>query len=616
MNRLKPLFKKLAIVFGAFACLILLPCLYLSVRQDAEYPIYQNPLYIFVSVRGLGLLCLTLFAVCFALSGWDHFLRRLTPPLKKIALGIGILIAVLMVFFLEENIRGRIALRSYERQLRTQGEKLTLAEFDLPKPLKDGNGVAALMALTNQLDALRNDCPFDPGSIVSRVRLVGLGQAVVCCQQPDLGVNRRGLAAAGRGRRGRDFEEAETIATAFVPVKADWADLDGLVARASNVLEQIQQASARPASSVEIDYAQGFDVRVPHLQPIRSAANWLGLAALDHLYRRNFEAATQNIVAIAGLSQFGRDERLVISQVRRWQCGMTGLNLTWEALQLSGWTDEQLSKLEQAWRESSVIQHTSSVLEMERLFYRHGFERARQLPWWTALRSCLFDRGRGDSPPADFGEFVSDLQGGLHAVAWRLAWLDQDELRFLRRYQLMLGRARTAIANRDWSAFGPSDKEFPYARSFYDRRRFLLSDAYTPSIELILSRVFGFETQREMTIAAIGIKRYQLRTGKLPSDLTVLMPEYLPQLPHDWMDGKPLRYRANPDGTFTLYSVGLDGRDDDGDSIPSERKRAFSIWNGRDAVWPMPASEEDISAFERQTKQILNAGRRGLRSGK
>ena len=54
---------------------------------------------------------------------------------------------------LDARCRGRIALRSYIGRLRTQGEKLTLAEIELPKPPKDGNGPAALMALTNQFDA-------------------------------------------------------------------------------------------------------------------------------------------------------------------------------------------------------------------------------------------------------------------------------------------------------------------------------------------------------------------------------------------------------------------------------------------------------------------------------
>jgi len=115
-----------------------------------------------------------------------------------------------------------------------------------------------------------------------------------------------------------------------------------------------------------------------------------------------------------------------------------------------------------------------------------------------------------------------------------------------------------------------------------------------PSFELALRGEFEYETQREMTVAAIAIQRYELRTGGLPSDLGTLVPEYLSELPHDWMSGKPLRYHTNPDGTFTLYSVGTDGIDDGGDPTPRVGRLAFSIWNECDAVWPMPATAADI----------------------
>ena len=42
------------------------------------------------------------------------------------------------------------------------------------------------------------------------------------------------------------------------------------------------------------------------------------------------------------------------------------------------------------------------------------------------------------------------------------------------------------------------------------------------------------------------------------------MPEFVPKVPLDPVDGQPLRYRRNADGTFLLYSVGENGKDDGG----------------------------------------------------
>jgi hypothetical protein len=107
------------------------------------------------------------------------------------------------------------------------------------------------------------------------------------------------------------------------------------------------------------------------------------------------------------------------------------------------------------------------------------------------------------------------------------------------------------------------------------------------------------ETLRELTVAAIALKRHELRHGRPAPNLAALVPEFLTELPRDYMDGKPLRYRLNPDGGFLLYSVGQDGHDDGGDATPARMNvTIFNLQNGRDLVWPAPASAEEIAAEE------------------
>jgi hypothetical protein len=80
-------------------------------------------------------------------------------------------------------------------------------------------------------------------------------------------------------------------------------------------------------------------------------------------------------------------------------------------------------------------------------------------------------------------------------------------------------------------------------------------------------------------VTAIALKRYQLRHGNYPTDLSMLVPEFLSTVPRDPVDGKLLRYRLNPDGTFLLYSVGEDGKDDGGDaSLPKSINGSNFYW--------------------------------------
>ncbi len=67
------------------------------------------------------------------------------------------------------------------------------------------------------------------------------------------------------------------------------------------------------------------------------------------------------------------------------------------------------------------------------------------------------------------------------------------------------------------------------------------------------------------------------------------------------MDGQPIKYRLNGDGTFALYSVGDDGRDDGGDlSLQPEKTRLRVLWDRKDYVWPAPATPEEVAEYRRQ----------------
>ena len=77
------------------------------------------------------------------------------------------------------------------------------------------------------------------------------------------------------------------------------------------------------------------------------------------------------------------------------------------------------------------------------------------------------------------------------------------------------------------------------------------------------------DSRRTMGRILVATARYRLdHDGKLPPDLVALVPAYLPAMPLDAVDGKPIRYDAR---TGMLWSVGLDGVDAPGESDHSSR---------------------------------------------
>jgi hypothetical protein len=59
----------------------------------------------------------------------------------------------------------------------------------------------------------------------------------------------------------------------------------------------------------------------------------------------------------------------------------------------------------------------------------------------------------------------------------------------------------------------------------------------------------------------IACKRYERKYGNLPETLEKLVPEFIPVVPTDPFDGKPMRYSREQ---RLIWSVGLDGQDNDG----------------------------------------------------
>jgi hypothetical protein len=89
---------------------------------------------------------------------------------------------------------------------------------------------------------------------------------------------------------------------------------------------------------------------------------------------------------------------------------------------------------------------------------------------------------------------------------------------------------------------------------------------------------------------ACALERYRLANGKLPENLDLLLPHFSDSVPHDVIDGKPLRYQLKPDGTYLLYSVGWNETDDGGQIAWNRKKKDASVdLTQGDWVWKLPA---------------------------
>ncbi|MCW3054952.1 MAG: hypothetical protein JWN14_4122, partial [Chthonomonadales bacterium] len=94
------------------------------------------------------------------------------------------------------------------------------------------------------------------------------------------------------------------------------------------------------------------------------------------------------------------------------------------------------------------------------------------------------------------------------------------------------------------------------------------------------------ETQNGLLLVMLALRAFQLEHGHYPASLTELAPTYLKKLPNDpFAAQETYKYILNGN-TYTLYSVGPDGKDDGGKAIDDTRQANSGNPNARYFVYP------------------------------
>jgi len=507
-------------------------------------------------------------------------------------IGVLALVGLATLTITLHNYRAGRALRLYKAALIAAGETLTIEELTpvaTPEARSAGNDLvqAAWRLRTGLL--VPNNAPRAMG-------FVSAGKASIGSRQPD-------IRGPGRGTN-------------------SWEDLAEDLKANGPALEQIREALKSSQFDMNLNYKMGFNLLLPHLAKLKGVAQWLSAATLNDLHTQQLDEAGADLNALLSLSNALRDERLIISQLVRIAITAIAIAPTWEALQTQGWTDAQLAGFQQAWEVLEFSRPMEQALAMERAMGIETFDRLRGSG--TEFRQMFganytggTSGSSGSVAPTNLAEMpdfalewskdhLSSLNLFAQETAWRRLWSYDDELRYLETLQVMVEvprRARSTgsfVSARSW---GTNEYQRVWQREDYGSVKYLLSGQVAAALERASAKAARIEAQRELVVTAIAIERFRLRRGKLPPDLSALVPEFLSKPPIDPMDGRLARYRAREDGTFLLYSVGEDGKDDGGDPVPipvptSPTSQNYYFGNGRDIVWPMPATAEDLAEVE------------------
>ena len=118
----------------------------------------------------------------------------------------------------------------------------------------------------------------------------------------------------------------------------------------------------------------------------------------------------------------------------------------------------------------------------------------------------------------------------------------------------------------------------------------ILKKRFRPLLRLLSGNFPGLNRRELWSIAWIrtvvttfAVERFRLKYGQRPADTAALVPEFLPEVPQDPIDEKPLRYRREANG-YVVYSIGANGRDDGGRLGPAEDENSSATAAGNQGI--------------------------------
>lgn len=395
-----------------------------------------------------------------------------------------------------------------------------------------------------------------------------------------------------------------------------WDDLQTSLDQNTQALDLLQKLNERPRMNFNLPYQKGFYdggfFKNLHFAELRNAATLLNTAAMMDLHQRNTEAALKKIHSALLLADALKDQRLIISELVRIAVLTITHTTTWEFLQSNQATDPQLASLQASW------EHVDCLLShKESLLMEVACDNSMLETWRNSISEMKKALGIEQSAKISFGIIDSNepnlsdrLKLSSQIFLWRYWWSYTDELRSLRGNEALVDSANEIITNGAFVAavskqearldsLGINQLRDSISGIFSEDTDFhSLSSSSVQTLAGVVGRTARAETMKRMTVTAIALKRYHLKYGAYPEQLSQLAPEFLKTPPLDPADGKPLRYQLKPNGTILLYSIGEDGVDNGGNPEPLDKKTTSFNWQrSRDWVWPQPASSEEITAW-------------------
>ncbi len=323
-------------------------------------------------------------------------------------------------------------------------------------------------------------------------------------------------------------------------------DVESLLAKYAREMDVLHEAASMGGKArYNVKFEEGFVAILPHAQELRTVCRMLCLESYVHAHQGDAHRAAESIHAGLLAAMSLENEPIPVSQV---VCAAY-IRLMTDTLQ------ELLPNTDFSDKDLAMLQDTVRQYDARRSL-RRGLAGVRALAIITFQEPAAADQ---------FAKFDRRQKWLLSALGERTGDLT--------RYLELMDKVMAAV-ERPWpeaiaSASAVSDEaELISEANLVDHLRYALTSSSFTAHDKFFESLAETEARLRVTDALLAAARHHKRHGRLPSQATDMVPEFLDEIPQDSFSEGPLRLVFDED-RFTVYSMGSNLRDDGGSNDPA-----------------------------------------------
>ena len=324
----------------------------------------------------------------------------------------------------------------------------------------------------------------------------------------------------------------------------------------------------RPHCRFNIRYEDGFAAVLPHLSTMKNAATLFALSSAQRLSKGDTTGAWQDTLNGIRLGEQLRTEPFLISQLVRIAILEINFQTFWEGQVNHQWSAEQLTAFQETFQTIDLLAGMESAIRAERNMINH---------WFTSVaQEGIQTQGLVDELNSSLGFFPAFFFYGNQYQINRILT------------EIILPGIDVSNHRLNVHQFKKMEEEMLDLKSSFLPFRHAIALMMLPGLDKYALKVSQTQAALDQSAIVAALERYRLAEGSYPEKLAALMPKFIAKIPGDLFHEQGLVYRINEDNSFTLYSTGYNGTDDNGEFFIGGESIDFAKG---DWPWPQKVAE-------------------------